>query len=419
MTTQFKKFFSFYLIFLFVFSVIFLIKKHDVGNDSTISEWIINYAGGFTKRGIIGELSILITNVFNLNLRDAILSLQILIIGFYFILLFQLIKKIQINQILIFSIFSPIFILYPVAEVEVLARKEVFIFCIYLIYILTNSFFLRNIYKILLLSLTVLIWEPVIFYFIFFLAIDIIDNKWEKINKDFLLNLIYFIPALLIATYIALNPITAENHAILENFLEKNFNETCYMSCGLLKSKASIYSQFEANLDKYSFVVFLRYFLIILFGFGPLIILSKNSFFVSQNILFFKLFQNLFLPISIMLIPVIILFAMGYDWGRWVNISYVFSITFYLYIYQSKKIILKKDILDQNFLSIFKNKKIFIITFIFFCFGWNPKTVMTGDIATNPLWKIPYNASKYVFNFQSFRILQDSPFIKWHEKFIE
>ena len=127
MTTQFKKFFSFYLIFLFVFSVIFLIKKHDVGNDSTISEWIINYAGGFTKRGIIGELSILITNVFNLNLRDAILSLQILIIGFYFILLFQLIKKIQINQILIFSIFSPIFILYPVAEVEVLARKEVFI----------------------------------------------------------------------------------------------------------------------------------------------------------------------------------------------------------------------------------------------------------------------------------------------------
>jgi hypothetical protein len=34
---------------MFFFSVIFLFEKHNVGNDSTISEWIINYQGGFTK----------------------------------------------------------------------------------------------------------------------------------------------------------------------------------------------------------------------------------------------------------------------------------------------------------------------------------------------------------------------------------
>jgi hypothetical protein len=44
---------------------------------------------------------------------------------------------------------------------------------------------------------------------------------------------------------------------------------------------------------------------------------------------------------------------------------------------------------------------------------------MTGDIATNPLWKIPYNASKRLFGFDSFRILQDSPISIWHKKFIE
>ena len=40
------------------FSVFFLYRKHHVGNDSTIAEWLINYYGGFTKRGLIGEISI-------------------------------------------------------------------------------------------------------------------------------------------------------------------------------------------------------------------------------------------------------------------------------------------------------------------------------------------------------------------------
>ena len=191
------------------------------------------------------------------------------------------------------------------------------------------------------------------------------------------------------------------------------------MSCGMLLSKASLYAQFESNFDKYSFVVFFRYFFIILFGFGALIILSKNSNLIFNNTFFFKYFPNLFLPISIMLLPIIILFAMGFDWGRWVNISYVFSITFYLYLYKNEKIILKNFNLDKSSFKFLNNNKIFIIILIFLCFGWNPKTVMTGDIATNPLWKVPYNASKHVFGFGSFRILQDSPLSIWHKKFIE
>ena len=50
-----------YLIILFLFSIFFLYQKHDVANDSTISEWIINYEGGFTKRGLIGQISIYIS----------------------------------------------------------------------------------------------------------------------------------------------------------------------------------------------------------------------------------------------------------------------------------------------------------------------------------------------------------------------
>ena len=53
-----KKQLFLYLIILFFFSIFHLDIKSSVGNDSTISEWFINYTGGFTKRGIIGQISI-------------------------------------------------------------------------------------------------------------------------------------------------------------------------------------------------------------------------------------------------------------------------------------------------------------------------------------------------------------------------
>ena len=88
MNKDFNKFFSYYLSILLLFGIFFLYEKHTVGNDSTISEWIINYQGGFTKRGIIGQLSIYITNFFKLDLRDVILIFQIFILTVYFISLY-------------------------------------------------------------------------------------------------------------------------------------------------------------------------------------------------------------------------------------------------------------------------------------------------------------------------------------------
>ena len=52
-----KKFFLFYLLFLFIFGLIFLYDKHNVGNNWTMSEWLINYQGGFTRRGLLGDIA--------------------------------------------------------------------------------------------------------------------------------------------------------------------------------------------------------------------------------------------------------------------------------------------------------------------------------------------------------------------------
>ena len=416
---KFNKYFKFYLISLFFFSVIYLNSKHDVGNDSTISEWLINYAGGFTKRGLIGQICILTANFFESNLRDVVLIFQILLVSFYLFLIYKLTLNLKTNKILILSLYTPIFLLYPVAEIEVLARKEIFIFCIFIIYLFLNSFFLQNLYKLFFLPIAILIWEPVIFYYLFFLAIDIIKNDIKKINNKIFINLSYYIPSVLIGLYIALNPISPEGHDVMAGYLKENFNENCNIACIFLKSKSSLYSQFEGNFKLYSVEVFIRYFLIILIGFMPLFYLLKYSKFKNSELFYFKYFNNLLSPISIMYTPVVFLFAMGFDWGRWVNISYVFGIVIYMYLFKKKFITLDEKIYRTKIYNILNKKSICIIIFIIFCFGWNPKTVITGDVATNPLWKVPYNASKIIFDFNSFRIFQDSPISIWHKKYIE
>jgi len=277
-----------------------------------------------------------------------------------------------------------------------LARKEIFIFVYLLIYTLipikkkNYKFF----YKLFLFPIAILIWEPVIFYILFFFFLDLIENKIKKINKLFFLSIISYLPSIILAIYIALNPISDEAHKLMTSSLIENFNESCYMSCDLLRSKSSIYQQFQGNFDKYSIEIFIRYILIIIIGFGPLFILLFNSKLKNKTFLLNK-FNNLLIPYLVLLSPVILLFAMGYDWGRWVNISYVFSIISFIYIYKNNLITL-----SENFLSnkLIKNisKKTFVFLFIIFCFGWNPKTVITGDVASFPGYRIPYKALKII-----------------------
>ena len=395
MKKNINSYLKFYLFVLFLFSLFFLFIKHEVGNDSTISEWIINYSGGFTKRGIIGQICIYFANLFAVDLRNIIFGFQTIILGVYFLLIYFFLRNIKVDRILFLSIFTPIFLLYPIAEIEVLVRKEVFIFIILLIYLFIpiNKIGLQNIYKIIVLPLSVLIWEPVVFFLLFWISLDIINNKYQKINLENLTKLLPYLPAVSVAFYIIFNPMTLEQHDQMAEFLANNFNETCYMSCGLLKSKSTIFQQFQVNFSKYSFEVFLRYFLIIIIGFGPLFILLFYSKLKDKNLIFFKNFNNLLIPFLFILSPVLVLFAMGYDWGRWVNISYVFSIISYVYLYKKRKIFISENKIQNNKLNKV-SKKIFVLFFVIYCFGWNPKTVITGDVASFPGYRIPYKVFK-------------------------
>ena len=316
----------------------------------------------------------------------------------YFFLLYNFLKNLKYERVVILSIFTPIFILYPIAEIEVLARKEIIVFSFFIIYSFVprvNQF--KTIAFIIFTVLSILVWEPIIFFFPIILVFEIIDNKIEKFDLNFVRILFSFLPSVIIAIIFILDPLTKEEHLLMGSTLLNEFGEKCYMSCALLEGKSTIIQQFEGNFGSYSLEVFVRYFLIVLIGFFPLNILIKNSFLNNNNLIFANIFRTLLKLFWICLLPVTVLFAMGYDWGRWVNITYVFLALIYFKLLIDNHIVLNFKSLEQNILYKIRGKT-YVIFFIIFCFGWNPKTVITGDVASFPGYRIPYKVFKILSN---------------------
>ena len=145
-----------------------------------------------------------------------------------------------------------------------------------------------------------------------------------------------------------------------------------------------------------------KYFLIMVFGFAPLIILIKNS---VINISFFN-FKLLVLPFLLLNILVPFHWLMFIDWGRAVNITYVSSLLFFFYLYQNNFIKTNFKLVEKKFNQIFdwlKNKtflkskkKLVIFSFIIFAFGWSPPTLLSADVNSFPGYRIPYKTIKFL-----------------------
>ncbi len=419
-SSKFNKYFFTYISSIFLIAIFYLYQKHNVSNDSTISEWMINYQGGFTRRGIIGEICFQIANYLNLSLRFTIFIFQSFLYLIYSILIYLYIKNLPKNLLTIIAIFSPIFLLYPIAEIEVLARKEIFLYIgIIIFFNLSDSKFSNNtslIYIFFIFPILCLIWEPFIFFYLFTLYVILIRNQNETFKKLSLKIILSFSSSVFVFLFIVTNLLTTDGHLIMKEALMNSFGENCYMSCELIGTKSSIQAQFNSVSELFTFKIFIRYLIITLVGFAPLIILYFNTN-LKKDIFFFKA-KNLLSTLIFLNIPVIFLFASATDWGRWVNISYTFSILLYLYLLKNNLVTINNKIfVFDNFYK--KRKKLFIIFFIIFAFCWNQKTSMKADIATNSLYKIFYNSSKKIFGFEGIRLFQDSPIIKFHKKYIE
>ena len=80
---------SYYFIFLFIITFYYLLTLNVVETYNAMTEWLINYQGGFVRRGLFGEALFKLSQHLNLDLKFSILITQIILYGtfYYFIYL--------------------------------------------------------------------------------------------------------------------------------------------------------------------------------------------------------------------------------------------------------------------------------------------------------------------------------------------
>ena len=400
---RYKKIFLGYLIFLIFFIFYFLAAVHNSPPNNSMAEWVINYQGGFTRRGLVGELIFQVSQYFDFQLRKTFLALQVLIYLLYFYCIYTLFKKIRYNYIFTLAIFSPLFFIFSLAELEALGRKDILMFLVFvfnfLIYDKFRNLNYNYLYFLFSFPLVFLTHEIYIIYVSYFLAFFMILEK--QINIKVILKFVFiFIFILLFLYLITNNQFTQENLQLLCENLKNKSDENCGLAPhSTINSIADYQNEIGWKLPH-----IIRYILIFLFGFLGLIILlffsSINQ--IKTNKFISKI--NLCIIFLILALPSLLPFFTAVDSGRYSSMAYTFPCIFYFGLLKLELIVFDYDragsLIEKTFL---KSKKYKIILLILLCFTWTPKAVYHEDISSIPLYRTITKTQYFIDNFKNFR----------------
>ena len=91
--TKFNLYIKVFLVTISFAAIFYLFIKHLAPTDSSISNWMINYQGNFTRRGLIGEIVFKLGIFLDLHIRFLIFIIQC----FFYIIFYYLIYKFYKN----------------------------------------------------------------------------------------------------------------------------------------------------------------------------------------------------------------------------------------------------------------------------------------------------------------------------------
>ena len=376
------KYFQIYIVSIFFLGIFFLSKKFLYPTDWTTSEWLINYQGGFVRRGLVGEFLFQIGNFINIPLRYLVFIFEIIIYGLFLYLTYFFFKKEKLHYILLVIFFSPIFLIYPLAENEILIRKEFLLFIFFMIFInkLINN---KNFYLYLSIVLPVLnlIWDGIIFYlfFIFFLFLTKKNLNKKECFKFFISFVPYFISLLWIIK-------TKSNPAVFD-LMCISIKEECFGA--MLALDKSLMWNINYQVSRFEISYLVRYIFLITIIFAPFFFIKLKSK-EYLEIVGFKLSKNLYLYTlyTLTILSILVFMLIGFDWGRWISVGYI-MLTFSIFYLIKIDFINVKNSTIENIDNFFKNnKKKFFILFFSYCFMWNMKATMTDDIGSLPYLRI-------------------------------
>ena len=378
MKTHNNKILLIYFLYL-LFGCIFFLNFHldQFPNKYIFTDWLINYEGGYVRRGLLGQIIFEISNFFDLRIKKIIFFFQITIYLIYFLIFYLILAKIKINFFWLVIVFSPILFLYPLSELEALGRKDIFVISIFLIFSIINY---KNINTLLLsfisfFSISSFIHEITFFYIFHYLFVIYIKNKLLIKHKIKIHNYIFIFISIGVLLYLNLYQ---HNFVDIQKIVNSyNLEDFTTESGSFSHLSPSIDSVFLKTLNNISVLSILRYTWLISISLFPLIYFLKIKQ-IHEN-----KYLNLNNIILIMILLSIPLYLLIFDWGRVIYLNYNFCIIIIVMFFNL-------NLFDQNYID---NKlkrfdhKLKIIIFIISCLVFAPKILVTDDLASFPLYR--------------------------------
>ena len=349
----------------FLFQIIKFYSFFEEYSDWQYVDWIINYQGGFVRRGLIGEFLFRLYELTKINLDILILVFVSLIILFNSYFLLRSTKYAYNSYINTLIFLSPGFFLYSIMNSEIIGRKDILMIFVMGFFV----FFEKNINSrklFLLLSSSIIVLclshSAFLFYtpYILFLYFLIKINRKEKIK---IFEIVFFISLLFLILFLILFNQGTEFQVKEICSSVKNFvSEKCKFH-GQIKwlqndLNAYLYEKTTTGINYFqSLFVYLSSFVLVYFFLGLKIYKSKfktnyYSFDKINPLIVFILLFSLTLPSYILAL----------DWGRYIFISY--SSSFFIFIY-----CLKNNLISTTF-DIKLNNTVFFLIIILYSFFW-------------------------------------------------
>ena len=125
----------------------------------------------------------------------------------------------------------------------------------------------------------------------------------------------------------------------------------------------------------------MRYLFIFIICFSPFLLILYDQ--KSKTEIFFGYIASI--------IPTFIFLYISFDWGRYLNILYIFSVLTLIFLLEIEKIQIKQTrlVIFINKMLKDKSKLYFIyIYFFLYLFAWHPKVILTDDIGSLPYLRI-------------------------------
>mgnify|MGYP001225854868 FL=1 len=367
--------FRFFIIFLVSFAFLFQVGKFYTFyleySPWQYGDWLINYQGGFIRRGLIGELFYSIYKFTNIKLDLIIFTSVILFYLLFSLILIKSSRYFVKSKLDCLLFLSPGFFLYPVMNSEIIGRKDIILVLVVGIFVFFKDIFRKNLnYIIVILSIIFLTLSHSGFLFYSQYLIVIYFFSQIKINKKIENWKFAVYMVLILGLGILVNLFSGNETQVIKicNSVSSFSQDNCTNSgqIGWLINNMSNYLYEKIEFGLFTLI---NQFIIYLISFCFIFIFLFKKIENSKFIISFKNIKNL-KPIKLFIILILIslpIFILGRDWGRYIYLSYSCSIFLYIFLLKNNLIVLNR----LNTPKFFKKKIIFLFFVFIYSFFWS------------------------------------------------